>query len=201
MDKYNTGDILLFSYRGWKSPLDIISHIIEWFSPLPYSHCGIFLKSPTFFNENLTGDYVWESAMEPIPDSEDNIKKCGITLTPIEFYLEKYDGSISIRRLLKKESIVKLKELKIKELQEKVYDKPYDLNPIDWLKELFNIPESNPHNTKSFWCSAFVGYFQTYMGILSYKTEWSDLKPSDLAENNLKFINNYSLDEIKVIKK
>jgi len=33
MDKYNTGDILLFSYRGWKSPLDIISHIIEWFSP------------------------------------------------------------------------------------------------------------------------------------------------------------------------
>ena len=65
---------------------------------------------------------------------------------------------------------------------------------------MFRVPLSDPQNTKRFWCSAFVGYFLTRMGILSYKTKWSDLRPSDFAENNLDFINKYYLGEIDIVK-
>ena len=201
MEEYNTGDIILCCYRGWKNPIDIFSHIIEWLSPLPYSHCGIFLKAPTYIDSKLTGNYVWESAIEPIPDVEDNIKKCGITITPIEYYLEKYDGSISVKRLLQNNKQVKIEEKEILDIQKKVYDKPYDLDPMDWIRELLNMKDPDPQKTNRFWCSAFVGYFLTKINALPEDTDWSIFKPADFAENDIQFQDNYTLGSIKVIKK
>ena len=201
MDSYNTGDIVLFCYRGWKGPWDIFSHIIEWCSPLPYSHCAIFLKAPIYIDPKLTGNYMWESAMETTPDAETDQVVWGVKLTPVKDYIDKYDGSISVRRLLKSNKEANIDIDTIKKFQKNVFEKPYDLDPMDWIRELFNIKDPEPQKTNRFWCSAFVGYFLTDIHALPEDTDWSILKPADFAENTLKYQNGYSLGKIEIVKK
>jgi hypothetical protein len=200
MENYSSGDIVLFCYRGWSKPIDIISHIIEWFSPLPYSHCGIFLKSPTYIDPKLSGNYIWESAIESTPDAETDKIVWGVKLTPIEDYIDKYDGSISVRRLLKENKHTVVDTEAILKIYKNVFEKPYDLDPMDWIRELFNMNDPEPQKTNRFWCSAFVGYFLTKLGVLPKDIDWSILKPADFAENTLDYQNGYSFGDIEIIQ-
>ena len=200
METYRTGDIVLFCYRGWSKPIDIFSHIIEWFSPLPYSHCGIFLKSPIYIDPKLTGNYIWESAIESTPDAETGEIVWGVKLTPVEDYIDIYDGSISVRRLLKDNKTAELDIDTILKIQHNVFRKPYDLDPMDWIRELFKMNDPEPQKTNRFWCSAFVGYFLVKINSLPKDIDWSILKPADFAENILKYQNDYSLGDIEIIQ-
>ena len=201
MNEYKTGDILLFSYRGFDSPLDIFSYFIEWFSPLPYSHCGIYLKDPTFLHVALKGEYIWESVISDTIDPEDNEEKWGIKITPLHEYLTNYNGSISIRKILYNDKPFIIENEKLSLVQKTVYGKPYDIDPLDWLRELLRCKDPEPQKTDRFWCSAFTGCFLTKIGLLNSKTDWSILKPSAFAMNDLNINEGYSFSNIKVIKK
>lgn len=198
---YKTGDIILFSYRGHSSPIDILSYIIEYTSPLPYSHCGIYLKDPKFLHVSLKGEYVWESIINNEIDQEDDKVKWGIKITPLQEYIKTYEGTISIRKLMQNDRPVNIPENVLSKIQKTVYDKPYDVNPVDWIRELLHLRDRTPQKTNSFWCSAFVGYFLTEIGCLAKDTDWSVLKPCDFAMNDLNCINMYSLGEITMIKR
>jgi hypothetical protein len=201
MTDRKTGDVLLFSYRGFDSPLDFFSYIIEWFSPLPYSHCGIYLKDPTFLHVALKGEYIWESVINDTPDAEDNKIKWGVKITPLQDYIYKYNGSISIRSLLKDGKPYTIEDNDLTAVQKTVYGKPYDIDPMDWIRELTRCQDPTPQKTDRFWCSAFSGCFLTKIGCLKPSTDWSILRPADLAMNNLNFVEDFSLGKIKVIKK
>jgi len=202
MDSYNTGDIVIFCYRGWKGPWDIFSHIIEWCSPLPYSHCGIYLKDPNFSYVDLKGEYIWESVINDKPDAEDNKKKYGIKITPLQEYIDNYNGSISIRKILYDNKPFIIPEDKLSLVQKTVHNKPYDIDPADWMRELLKCKDPEPQKTDRFWCSAFVGFFLTKIGFLNSQTDWSILKPCAFAEtDDLKKNKGYSLSDIVVLKK
>ena len=196
-----TGDILLFSYRGFKSPLDIVSYLIEWFSPLPYSHCGIYLKDPDFLHVSLKGEYVWESIINGEVDSEDDMKKWGVKITPYQEYLKKYNGTISVRSIMYNDKPYIISREKLSDVQKIVYGKPYDIDPMDWMREFLRSKDPEPQKTDRFWCSAFVGCFLTKIGVLDSKTDWSIMKPCDFAMNNLPFNEGYSFGNIQIIKK
>jgi len=201
MEDFRTGDILLFSYRGFKSPIDILSYLIEWFSPLPYSHCGIYLKDPHFLHVGLKGEYIWESVINNEPDLEDGEIKYGVKITPLEEYIKTYNGTISIRRVLKDNKPVEFTEEQLSDIQKIVYGKPYDIDPMDWVRELMRCRDPDPQKVNRFWCSAFVGCFLTKIGVLNKKTDWSILKPCEFAMNNLQFNIGYSMGDIRLIKK
>ena len=53
--KLETGDLILFHNTA------SISCCIECFTCSKYSHIGMVLKDPIYFNKNLKGLYLWES--------------------------------------------------------------------------------------------------------------------------------------------
>ena len=82
-----------------------------------------------------------------------------------------------------------LTDEKLKEIHKIVYDKPYDLDIVDWFEAFIKKDFTNPQKTDRFWCSALVGYIYTRVGILNIDTDWSILRPNDfsLDGQNLKY--------------
>lgn len=198
-----TGDLLLFNNNSTSGFFSILSSIIKYGSHSNYTHIGMVLKDPTFINKKLKGIYVWESGLELKPDPQDNKVKFGVQITPIEEMIESYkknDGHGYVRKIicdkLPSQDNYPFSINNLKNIHNIVYDKPYDINPIDWIKELLGINNDKP-SIDSFWCSAFVGYVYTKCGILNNKTNWSILTPSDfsLDGQNLLFENNNYLEE------
>ena len=60
------------------------------------------------------------------------------------------------------------------------YNKPYDLNLLDWFQALFG-KDRDPQKTGRFWCSAFIGFIFTCAGIIDENTDWSIMRPCDFA--------------------
>jgi hypothetical protein len=154
------------------------------------------LKNPSFIHPSLKGTYVWESSYNGKPDPQDGKIKLGVQITPIDELIREYKktgGHIYIRKLNFDKSddinrkIVFNDEL-LKDIHKKVYDKPYDIVPTDWIEALFRV-DTNPQKTDRFWCSALVGYIYTRVGILNMDTDWSILRPNDfsLDGQNLKY--------------
>lgn len=71
----------------------------------------------------------------------------------------------------------------MKEIHDATYDKPYDVNPIDWIGCARN-KDRSPQKTDRFWCSAFVGYVYTKLGLMEPNTDWSNLTPSYFSTEN-----------------
>jgi hypothetical protein len=177
-----TGDIILFS--GNQSGLySILPWLVRIFTHSNYSHIGMILKDPTFISPELKGYYVWESSWEASADPQDNKKKIGVQITPIEeIYKSFKDSVITIRKPTSYDSFT---DDTLKKIHKEVYGKPYDMVPIDWLEAFFR-KDIHPQKTDRFWCSALVGYIYTVCGILKSSTDWSILRPSDfsvMAEN------------------
>tara|TARA_Y100000590_G_scaffold179768_1_gene204912 strand:+ start:9842 stop:10471 length:630 start_codon:yes stop_codon:yes gene_type:complete len=176
-----TGDLILFHSKE-SGLLGIFNSLIEYFTGSPYDHIGMILKDPIYINEKLTGLYVWESGLEYNPDIEDNKYKLGVQITPLEEILKSNNGSAFIRELKCTDELYNstFTETKLKEIHDVVYNKPYDINPKDWILAIFR-RDTEPQKTNRFWCSALVGYIYTKLGILEENTDWSILRPSDFS--------------------
>jgi hypothetical protein len=77
-----------------------------------------------------------------------------------------------------------------------VYNKPYDIVPLDWVEALIQ-KDIHPQKTDRFWCSALVAYIYTMCGILDKDTDWSIGRPSEFSlssEGSLKYNENYNLE-------
>jgi hypothetical protein len=177
MTDLKTGDLILFCGKdtGW---LKYFSEMIKYTSHSNYSHVGMILKDPTFIHPTLKGTYVWESGWEGEPDPQDGKIKLGVQITPLDEILKSYQGSMAITRTVHCHPNL-FNEKILKEIHQTVYDKPYDILPVDWVKALFR-KEIKP-TTERFWCSALIGYIYTKCGILQSDTDWSILRPSDFS--------------------
>lgn len=183
MNELKTGDIILFDYEGHS----LFSSLIKKFTKSKFTHVGMILKDPKFIHPSLKGYYVWESGKEDEPDPQDNKKKIGVQITPFAELYEKYKntgGKIYIRKIENNNNIT---DEKLKKIHDIVYDKPYDIVPLDWIEGYLQ-KDPDPQKTNRFWCSALIGYIYTKLGILNSDTDWSILRPCDFSEDSqLKF--------------
>lgn len=184
MNELKTGDIILFDYEGHS----LFSSLIKKFTKSKFTHVGMILKDPKFIHPSLKGYYVWESGKEDEPDPQDNKKKIGVQITPFAELYEKYKntgGKIYIRKIENNNN--NITDEKLKKIHDVVYDKPYDIVPLDWIEGYLQ-KDPDPQKTNRFWCSALIGYIYTKLGILNSDTDWSILRPCDFSEDSqLKF--------------
>ena len=183
-----TGDILLVS--DYQSGIfNYFLSMIRWATHSDYVHVGMIVVDPPFA-PHLKGPFLWESSYEGTHDPQDGKVKLAVQLTPIETVFK----NLSSPKVLKSEIYVRRPADNsifttefLTDIHKEVYDKPYDLNFLDWYGAL-NRKDSYPQKIDRFWCSAFVGYIYTEVGILSGDTDWSILRPSDFALDGEKLL-------------
>ena len=175
-----TGDLVLFRGTGW------ISWLIEWFGVSKYSHVGIVVVNPRFLDPDLEdGTYLLESAWTGLPDAEDHRKKVGVQLHLLEDVIAEYPkGAVEIRTIHCERNAAFYQTLT--ELHKEIHNKPYDMNPWDWLCAKYNMMCPLPtdpayQTTKRFWCSALVSYLFCHLGIIEKDINWSLVAPREFS--------------------
>ena len=78
----------------------------------------------------------------------------------------------------------------ISDIHEKVHNKPYDTNAIDWFKAALKLYFGDERKTNTYWCSALIAYHR--LGFTSTDTKWTVVSPKDFSQEedplNLKFV-------------
>jgi len=174
-----TGDILLFNEHPNSCLFSCIDSCIRWATNSPYSHAGIIIVDPEWAPQ---GTYVWDSSNHVHPDPQDHKIKFGIALVKLQDYLNNIDGT---QQLYKRSPVdPKTYELftpeKLNSLHDSVYGKHYDTSAGHWLAGM--VHAHIPRSTKTFFCSAFVSFTLTQMGILHEDTDWTVVSPAMLSK-------------------
>lgn len=200
LNDLKTGDLLLFCSNFSSGLFSYFTSMIKYGTHSNYTHIAMVLKDPDFIEPPLKGLYVWESGFEGSPDPQDNKIKIGVQITPLNEILESYknEGITILRKIDCKKNT--FNKEKLKEIHSIVYDKPYDIMPMDWIRALIKI-DNKPQKTNRFWCSALIGYIYTKCGILNENTDWTIIRPSDfsLDGENLNYLSEGKLEN-KVVK-
>ena len=179
-----TGDILLFnSSDHW------YDWVVKKFTSSYYSHSAMVLRNPEFLpTDKREGLYLIQSDKPDKIDIEDNIHKFGVQIVPIDDIFNSGYDKIYIRRLkaTRDEHFNKL----LSDAHAKVHDIPYDLNLRNWLiAGLYHMGLSKQmvkRHVNSFWCSALVSYLYRELELIDESTDWSNMAPSDLADEKFK---------------
>lgn len=180
-----TGDILLcdnLQYSSW----GLFSWFIKFMTKSDFSHVGMIVVDPEFTNVPLKGTYVWTSGISDTPDPDDNTKKFGVQFIPYEHFIATYGGKIYVRRIECKSTEEYNKIFNnemLTEIHKVVYDKPYDIVVTDWI-EAYCKKDHHPQKTSRFFCSAFIGYVYTKLGLFDEGLDWSILYPSYFSSEN-----------------
>ena len=171
----NDGDIILFHQNK-----SCFGKCIQLCTSSKFSHIGMVLKNPTYIDPDLNGGlYLIESGLEPYKDEEDKQYKLGVQIQKLLPILKEYGRkNIYCRRLSK---LGEFPKNKMKEIHKTIYNKPYDLNLIDWVEGLIDVkaPIFNKKTTDRFWCSALIAYIYLNIGYLRYDTSWTLINPED----------------------
>ena len=138
-----------------------------------------------------------ESSIESSPDVEDGKIHLGVQLQPIEVLLNDYRYKDLIVRQLQYD-IPNINE-KILSAYQDLKDKPYNLDPLDWLAakivfdDGFRVENKSwfkkcfgdaTKQTESFWCSAMVAYFYVQLGLLRRDCSFAVLAPEHFRSKN-----------------
>lgn len=178
-----TGDIILSKRVNSSGFIWIFEKLISLFTHSPYVHCALVLKDPTYIHSSLKGYYIWESSWEGIPDPQDGKIKLGVQITNIHDFLYNYPSQKYVRRFTGPENT--FAPHRIEEIHKKVYDKPYDIMPQDWIEGIVQV-DPQPQKTSRFWCSAFLSYVLVQIGLLPKTLDWSIVRPCDLSVHTSK---------------
>lgn len=193
-----TGDILLYQTGFW------YSRLIEYFTGSIYSHISIVLKNPTWIDPNLNEEYyILESGAEVVPDAVSGQMIFGVQIIPLSIIYEEYTkggyGHLYVRHLKHNKSEEDLKK-GIFDAYQVVKNKPYDLDPFDWIKALYDIHDTiddldkrrHLEKLNTFWCSALVAYIFVECGFLPKTLPWTIINPNDFSyfdkEKRLEYI-------------
>ena len=182
--EFQTGDIILLSYDVW------YSRLIEYFGYSKYSHVAMILKDPIFIDSKLKGYYVIESGYEDVVDITDGKIKYGVQVNKYEDFIKKTGKYAYYRKL--DVNYEKRKEFndKLKEIYQEIHDKPYNINPIDWIKGKIIINTNSFKNfkdqkTTSFWCSSLIAYIYDKLELIE-DCPWTLIAPREFSgEGNL----------------
>lgn len=197
-----TGDILLFDEHPTCCCMNFLDSCIKCCTREPYSHAALVIVNPPWKDDNNTpipkGTYVWESSYhgKDWPDIQNGKTQFGVQLQPIELYTKKYPGhdSIWVRRL-KTTKWFKQTD-KLEKINNDTKNKSYDINICDWLAALFK-NRCYKRRTKSFYCSAFVSYTLSQLGMIP-NVDWTIVSPALLSSkmpNNIVNINTWYEDD------
>jgi hypothetical protein len=196
VNELETGDIILVTDSS-TGIFNYFLNMIKYATHSNYTHIALIVKDPHFLNKPLKGVYLWESSFEGTPDPQDDKIKLGVQLTEINEFKKNYGNSSFFIRKLKNKSV--FTNEKLKEIHSVAYDKPYDINILDWIYALFR-KDKQPQKTSRFWCSAFVGYIFVKCNILKEDTDWSIMYPNDfsLSGENLNYKSDNKLIENEI---
>ena len=189
------GDLVLVNNKS-TGVFKAFLNMIRWGTHSDYTHVALIVVNPTFAEKPLQGTYVWQSTYEGIPDPQDDKIKLGVQLTALEDFLDHYKKATCFVRRFSDVSL--FTDDKLKEAHDVAYDKPYDVYPKDWIEALIQ-KDSQPQKTDRFWCSAFVGFVLTKIGILQSNTDWSIMRPCDFALDgeDLKYASDTKLEPVE----
>lgn len=176
----DTGDIVLF--RG----NHVLSRVLECFGRSKYSHVGMILKNPKYIRPDLEdGLYLLESSSNDTPDVEDHQFKVGVQIHRLEDILKEFPkGSVFVRYVdVKRDDAF---YSMITEVHNEIHNKPYDLNPLDWIRAEWNLihpldVDPQFQKTDSFWCSALLCYIYGRLECLEAEMDWSLIAPKEFS--------------------
>ena len=183
IDELKTGDILLFDEHPNECCFQQFTSCIKKCTKSKYSHCAFVIRNKSLYKGTIC---VWESSYHPGDNEDPNDhkkNKFGVQVTPLSYYLEKYPGTVNIfvrkRTNTQKNKICKYQ---LAQIRETVYDKPYDINPCDWLCAKLRCGPRK--TTNRFWCSALVAYILVQIGDIPM-CDWSEIRAQDLSSSCL----------------
>lgn len=168
-----TGDILLFEGNAW------YSRLIEIFGYSRYSHIGMVLRDPVYIDPTFKGIYLLQSSIIACDSSvSSNTPHFGVQLIPIHEAIENYkmgNGTMYYRSLecIRDDNF----QTRLKNAYDIASNKPYDINPCDWIKAEFGIDCGNVQRTDKFWCSSLVAFMYVRLGFLYPTLHWSLIAP------------------------
>ena len=171
-----TGDLVLYTKSKRPTRWWLLDMAIDIFTWSDWVHVGIVLVDPLWLG--LEGIYILESAWTGLDDSLDHIKKFGVQVVPFEDRM--VEGSTYIRKYIGDD----IDDQKLIEAYNFVKNKPYDVNPYDWVKAFVGY-DSDPQRENSFWCSSMVACVFTKLGTLEDDTDWSIISPKFFGEQSL----------------
>jgi hypothetical protein len=146
----------------------------------------MILRNPTYIRPDLEdGLYLLESSSNDTPDVEDRQFKIGVQIHRLDDILKEFPkGSVYIRYMdvPREDSFYNT----LKEIHQEIHGKPYDLNPIDWIRAEWNLIhplDIDPkfQKTGSFWCSALLCYIYGRLNCLETEMDWSIIAPREFS--------------------
>lgn len=208
ISNFETGDIILFNgYYG-------MSKIIETFTGNRWSHVGMVIKDPDFLfrehdetkNEPIKGIFLYEADGIYLNDIDSGQKLFGVQLIDLQQKINVYQGNVSYRKLYWHKKSSEIHNI-LETVYNTTYHKPYDwyildlIEPKIYKKYWFvdQLLEKQGRRTDSFFCSSFIAYIYTQLGLLDKKTNWSLIYPQFFADTIA--LNDAHLGDIVEIKK
>lgn len=203
-----TGDLLLFSHRDnctscCNCLLTCFTNTIKCCTKSKYSHSAIILekKHAMILNPVLTKEnyYILQSSYESFPDAENQQNKLGVEIVGLNELIKVYEGKIFWRHIDYDRNNNFVSNLI--NAHSVVHNRPYDINPYDWLRAAFKIEVGPRHRLDTFWCSALVAFVYTKLGFFPANTNWTLVSPVMLSDKSSKpkFINCSISKEIRVL--
>ena len=175
-----TGDILLFSPKQSKGMYWFIDKIIQYFSDSKYTHAAMIWKDPILLDkERLSGFYILESTGKEAKDVEDGKLKFGAQLRSLNEVFRNSGCDVYWRKLICNRDQQFFNNMDY--AHSIVHNKPYDLNPIDWIDALVDKEYGNNQKTYKYYCSALCSFVLVCLGALPKDTPWSIVRPKDLG--------------------
>ena len=198
VENCQTGDILLYNSKY------TIGRLIEYFTNSKFSHISVILRDPTFIDPSLKGLYVIESGSEKRKDAMSGKKVIGVQVIPLDYVLDQYDGGYIGNLYYRKLTCERDSSFdeKIKTIVKSTDTKPYDLNPLDWIKAAFDIEIGDCQKDNTSWCSALVSYIYIKLGFLHEKLPWTIIAPKKFSyyeKDCLKFQKSCSVEPEKLV--
>jgi hypothetical protein len=173
-----TGDLILYKESTGYAKWWLLDRLITKFTSPPWIHAGIVLKDPEWLG--LKGLYVWEAGWTTIPNSGDRARKFGVQVVPLNDRIIK--GSTYHRKYLGPP----LNDQKLNDVYSHVVNKPYDIDPVDWVEAYIGC-DVYPQKDTRCWGSALIGCILTKLGVLEADTDWSIVTLKDLSDPSLKY--------------
>jgi hypothetical protein len=171
-----TGDIVLYKQSKTFTRWWLIDKIITTFTGSSWVHVGFVIKDPKWLG--IKGTYLMESAWTGIGDVTDGRKHFGVQLVPLAERI--IPGSTYYREYIGDD----ICHTKLEKIFNELKDKPYDINPIDWVEAYIGYDPS-PQRENSFWCSSLVACILTKLEILDEDTDWTLVVPEFFSNKKL----------------
>jgi hypothetical protein len=183
-----TGDLLLFS-----SNLSLIDRMLKYCTKSKFTHVGMILKDPIYINIKLKGYYLLQSGLEPFEDAEDGKIKYGVQVSDLNKVFEEYKNGTNGQLFLRRLKAERNNDFyhKIREIHDIVHNKPYDLDPFDWIIGKLELETNDKipikgHIKDKFWCSALIAFSYVKLGYLDKNIPWSFIAPNQFSSTDKK---------------